>query len=238
MAIGRSSGISSSVTIADRSRCTYAQPRALGRVSCQTSYIRCRGLQSWYRSASTGRPLSAPRTPREHDPKADERADARKEPVDDDRHRRAQVARREPGLHRVVHRRPGAVVRDHSRTASAVRSMRRSTGARRCSARPTSSVCCSSPSASSPTSGSATPTRTSAGRATRCSSAGAASSSRESAGRLEPDHPAVRGGARHRRRAAPRRVLRRLHLSSPSGGRSVATSSRRNCRSPRTAVPW
>ena len=49
-----SSGISRGDN-ADHSRCTYAQPGALGRVSCQTSYIRCRGLQSWYRSASTSR---------------------------------------------------------------------------------------------------------------------------------------------------------------------------------------
>ena len=36
---GASSGISGGDT-SDRNRCTYAQPGALGRVSCQTSYIR------------------------------------------------------------------------------------------------------------------------------------------------------------------------------------------------------
>ena len=58
---------------------------------------------------------------------------------------------------------------------------------------------------------------------TRSSTARAASCKPQTRRRVEPDHAAVRGGPRHRRRPDPRHLLRPASSSSGAGGRSAAT---------------
>ena len=112
----------------------------------------------------------------------------------------------------VVHRARSCCRSRSSRTASAARSMRRSTGARRCSRvdlhlrRAVPRVRRRAPPVDQPR---RQEPRLVAGQA--AVGWGGFLKPRV-AGRLEPDHAPVRSGARHRRRAAPRRVLRCLHL--------------------------
>ena len=130
----------------------------------------------------------------------------------DDCHRCLGVARRQPGVHRVLRRDHRPVVgRDPVRQAPC-QGHNPSPGAKRCSAAPTLRRALLGLRHRSRTSGSTTPTRTSGGARTSSSSVWRRNPEAQSAGGWNPDHPHVRGGPRHRRRPHPCRLLRTAHL--------------------------